>query len=169
MTETPEIILLVSFWLHMLATVAWIGGLAAVVFFIMPLASRMQDAETYAQTLTAVNQRLDVVGWLSLVVLVASGLFQMSANPNYEGFLAITNAWARAILIKHIVFFGMIAVSAYLTWGITPGLKRVALKKARSLEAPEETELLKRATRLIYLNLILGVIILVFTALARVA
>jgi uncharacterized membrane protein len=169
MTETPEIILLVSFWLHMLATVAWIGGLAAVVFFILPLARRTQDAEAYAQTLAAANRRLDVVGWLSLIVLVASGLFQMSANANYDGFLAVTNAWARAILIKHIVFFGMIAVSAALTWGITPKLKRVALKKARGLEVPEEPILLKRATRLIYLNLILGVIVLVFTALARIA
>ncbi|MBN2499480.1 MAG: CopD family protein [Anaerolineales bacterium] len=169
MTETPEIILLVSFWLHMLATVAWIGGLAAVVFFILPIAKRAQDADTYAQTLTAANQRLDVIGWLSLVVLVASGMFQMSANPNYEGFLAVTNAWARAILLKHIVFFAMIAVSAYLTWGITPGLKRVALKKARNLDAPEETKLLKRATVLIYLNLILGAVVLVFTALARIA
>jgi len=169
MTETPEIILLVSFWLHMLATVAWIGGLATVVFFILPAAKRTQNAEAYAQTLTEVNQRLDMVGWLSLIVLVASGLFQMSANPNYEGFLAVTNPWARAILLKHIVFFGMIGVSAYLTWGITPGLKRVALKKARGFDTPEEAVLLKRATRLIYLNLILGLVVLIFTALARIA
>jgi uncharacterized membrane protein len=169
MTETPEIILLISFWLHMLATVAWIGGLAAVVFYILPVARRSQDAAAYAQTVTAANQRLDVVGWLSLVVLVASGLFQMSANPNYAGFLAVTNNWARAILFKHIIFFGMVAVSAYLTWSITPGLKRVALKKARGVEVPEEARLLKRTTLLISLNLVLGVIVLAFTALARIA
>jgi hypothetical protein len=103
------------------------------------------------------------------MLLGASGLFQMSANPNYEGFLAITNTWAWAILFKHIIIFGMVVTSAILTWSITPGLQRAALKRARGLEAPETDRLQKSAVRLITFNLVLGMVVLVLTAVARIS
>jgi hypothetical protein len=55
----------------------------------------------------------------------------MSGNPNYEGLLAFENPWSAAILLKHIVFLLMIAVSAYLTWGVIPKLRRTILVQSK--------------------------------------
>ena len=107
--------------------------------------------------------------WISLLLLVGTGLFQMSANPNYQGFLAISNRWAAAILVKHLVFFVMVGVSAYLTWGLLPCLGRVALRQSRGLEAPEAEQLQRRETSLMRLNLVLGALVLALTAIARVS
>src|SRR3990172_11222963 len=112
--ETPTWALSMAYWLHMLATVVWLGGLAALILFVLPTARRNLEAQAYSRLVEKAQRRLDPLAWLSVVVLVGTGLFQMSASPNYEGYLAIRNRWAAAILIKHLVFFGMVAVSAYL-------------------------------------------------------
>ncbi|KAA3648236.1 MAG: hypothetical protein DWQ07_04365 [Chloroflexi bacterium] len=166
---TPEWVLWIAFWLHMLATVVWIGGLAALAILILPLARQSLDENAYATFLGRVHRRLDPIGWISIGLLTATGLVQMSANPNYDGFLAIDNPWASAILIKHILFFLMIGISAYLTWGLTPNLRRAALLRARGKDALDEARLKKQEEQLLYANLALGIFVLVLTAIARVA
>jgi uncharacterized membrane protein len=164
--STPNWALTLAFWIHMIATVAWIGSLATVAL-ILPVARRSMDSPAYADLLSNLQKRLDPVGWLSLVLLIATGMIQMSANPNYEGFLAIGNRWAAAILIKHLVIGGMIGVSAYLTWGVLPSLQRTALRRMRGQETPEVGTLQRREEFLLRLNLVLGLVVLALTAVAR--
>jgi uncharacterized membrane protein len=153
----------------MLATIVWIGGLAAAGLVTLPAIARLDDPAIRLNFLHSTQKRLDPLGWLSLAVLIATGLVQMSASEQYEGLLAFGNAWARAILLKHIVFFGMIGLSAYLTWGALPELSRAMLRTERGKGDPAEVEALFRKHRLIMVgNLLLGVIVLIFTALARV-
>ncbi len=163
----PVWALSLAYWLHMLATVTWIGGLAALTWLVLPAARRALQGTAYAEFLVSLQRRLDPLGWLSLLVLGGTGLFQMSASPNYKGFLAISNTWAAAILAKHLVFLAMTATSAVITWGLMPRLGRLALLQAHGKETPEAPRLLQQETRLLRLNLVLGVIVLALTALAR--
>ena len=156
-----------TYWLHMLATVVWIGGLAGLALLVLPAAQRVLDTGDFAQLLDAIQRRLDPTAWICLLVLVGTGLFQMSANPNYEGFLSVRNTWAAAIMIKHLVFLVMIGISAYLTWGLLPRLKRAALLQARGKDAPDKVMLHQQEVRLLNLNLILGALVLALTAIAR--
>jgi uncharacterized membrane protein len=166
---TPDWALTLIFWTHMLATVLWIGGLTVLLFVVLPLVNRILPAENRAVLLEQIQRRFDPISWGCLLLLVATGLFQMSANPNYQGFLAINNRWAAAILIKHLLFGVMIIVNAVLTWGVLPGLKRVALKRQKGIDAPEDASLRRRELFLLRLNFVLGVLILGMTALARIS
>lgn len=165
----PHWALLLSFWLHMLATVAWLGGLAALALFVLPTMRRSLAAGEYARWVTELNRRLDPIGWFSLGLLIFTGLLQMDSNPNYAGLLSISNSWALAICLKHMAFFGMIAVSGYLTWGVAPALRRAAIRRAKRKPDGQDERWLKRFQMLIWLNLALGLVVLVFTALARVS
>ena len=165
----PYWALSIVYWLHMLATVVWIGSLAALSLLFIPAAKKSLDPNAYANILQAVQRRLDPLGWLSLIVLVGTGMFQMSANPNYEGFLSITNRWAIVILLKHLVFLVMVVISAYMTWGIMPRLQRAALAQARGVDANDTNQLQRQEIIVLRLNLILGAIVLALTALARAA
>jgi uncharacterized membrane protein len=168
--STPTWALTLAYWFHMLATVVWIGGLSTLALLILPLAQRKLDQETLSVQLEGIQSRLDILGWFSLAVLTGTGLVQMSGNPNYEGLFEFSNLWSGAILIKHIVFGAMIVVSAYITWGVIPKLRRTVLYRQK-LQAEggvdELTPLLRTNRRMVYLNLSLGVIVLAFTALAR--
>jgi uncharacterized membrane protein len=161
----PSWALALSYWLHMLATVLWLGGLAAVVLLLHPAAQRLNAPERDALLETA-QRRLDPVGWFCLALLTGTGLIQMSASPQYEGFLSVTNSWAVSILLKHLVFFGMAGVSAYLTWFSLPELKRAVLKQSAG-KPVDIAPLQKRNLWLLRLNLFLGGIVLILTALAR--
>jgi uncharacterized membrane protein len=167
---TPTWALTLAYWFHMLATVVWIGGLSTLALLILPLAQRKLDEEAFSAQLEGIQSRLDILGWFSLAVLIGTGLVQMSGNPNYEGLFEFRNPWSAAILLKHIVFGGMIAVSAYLTWGVIPRLRRTVLyrTKIQIQSGPDDiASILKTNRRLVYLNLSLGIIVLAFTAAAR--
>lgn len=169
--ETPAWALSAAYWLHMLATVVWIGGLAGLALFVLPAARKALPVQSYASFLSAIQTRFDPLAWFSLLMLAGTGMFQMSASPNYGGFLAINNRWAAAILIKHILFFGMTGVSTYLTWGLLPQLRRLALRQSRlgpeAVSSEETLRLQRQEQRLMLANLVLGVLVLGLTAIAR--
>ncbi len=167
--DTPSWALWLAYWLHMLATVVWIGGLAALALFVLPAARRALDAPAYAAFLSGLQGRFDPLGWFSLAILAGTGMFQMSASPSYQGFLAVENLWAAAILVKHLFFFAMAGLSAYLTWGLMPKMRRLALRRAASgtLDEAEASRLAAQETRLLQLNLLLGILVLALTAIAR--
>ncbi len=171
MKEAPVLVMAFMYWLHMLATVTWIGGLASLALIVLPAAKRSLDANAYAALLGQIQTRLQQVGWLSLTVLGATGMFQMSASPHYSGFLAIENPWAVAIFGKHVAILVMVAVSVYSTWGLMPALRRLALLRVngKKIDASEELRLDRQERWLLWLNLALSLVVLAFTAWARVA
>jgi uncharacterized membrane protein len=170
--DTPGWALTLAYWLHMLATVVWIGGMAVLALFVLPASRRALPAEDYATLLGELRRRLDPWGWFSLVILLATGMVQMSASPFYSGFLAIDNRWAVAILLKHILFLAMAGLSAYMTWGILPRFQRLALRRAGAgpeAKTKDIQKLIKEEALLLRVNLALGVLILALTAIARAA
>jgi len=167
MSNIPLWVLTIAYWLHMLATTVWIGGIATLVLLVLPVAKEKLAPLDYANLLESLKRRLDPLAWLSLAVLLGTGMFQMSASPNYEGFLTIANSWSKAILVKHVLFLGVITVSAYLTWFLIPAQRRLALLRAKGKETPEAEGIKNRETWLQRVNLILAILILALTALAR--
>ena len=153
----------------MLATIMWVGGQAALTMLIRPAAKRKLGVEEFADFIPALNRRLNSIAWVSLATLTVTGLVQMSANQNYEGFLAIDNKWSQAMLLKHLTFAIIIAISAYLSWSLTPALQRAQLQSLRGTVQTVEQKLKRREIILISINLFLGIIVLAFTALARIA
>jgi uncharacterized membrane protein len=166
---TPDWALTLIYWTHMIATVVWIGGLSLVVFLIIPITTRSLPAGDQVIFYEQLQRKFDPVSWLCLLLLIGTGLFQMSANPNYQGFLDVSNRWAVAILIKHLLFGGMMVVNGILSWGVLPGLKNAALLRKKGFETPEEGRLRRREVLLLRVNFLLGILILGMTALARVS
>lgn len=158
-------VLALAYWLHLIATVLWIGGLTALGLLVIPAARRTLQPPDYSRLLAEIQKRLDPLGWFCLAVLAGTGMFQLSASPNYTGFLQIESTWGIAMLVKHGLFFSMAALSAYLTWGLLPALRRAALRQAK--DPAEAARLEQRNTQLLRLDLILSLLILALTALAR--
>jgi uncharacterized membrane protein len=159
-----------AYWLHMGATIVWIGGIFFQAAVLTPALSSASPSEDRARLLESVRRRFDPLAWLSLAVLIATGLTQMSASPNYMGFLAIDNLWSAAILSKHLVIGAMILVASYQTWVLYPQMSRMMLARAARAEVgPSAGRLGALQGRSTWLNLILAVVVLALTAVARTA
>lgn len=161
----PGWALSIAYWLHMVATVVWVGGLFFQAVVLAPALQRSLSPEDNANLLGRLRRRFVPLAWLSLAVLIATGLTQMSGNPNYEGFIQIHNRWSVAILAKHAVIGAMVLAAGYQTWVLAPRLERAAWKRATS-EADAEADG-RSYQRLTAVNIGLALIVLALTAIAR--
>lgn len=158
-------ILALSYWIHLLATVVWLGGLALMGLIAWPALQK--------ETLTA-NHWLDLqkrfTPWVnaSLIILLVTGFVQMTNDPNYEGFLDVSGTWAQAILVKHVAVGAMIVIGGYVQWRIHPAMERTALlvEKRPQLAEEERETLLRQEVRLLRLNMVCAAAVLLFTAIA---
>ena len=111
------------------------------------------------------RKRFQPLTWLSLVVLIVTGLFQMTADPHYEGMLQFNNSWSRAILLKHVAMAGMVICGVLLQWRVVPALERAGwLLERNHGDAAEWARLRCQEVRLARISVALGLLVLVFTA-----
>ncbi len=162
----PSWALALTFWIHLLATVTWIGSLVSITVLVMPAASRALDAGEHLILLDRIQKRFEPITWFSVSVLIVTGLFQMSVNPHYNGFLSTSGQWSLAILSKHALVATLIALSAVHTWDVLPTMRRVLLRKDKTAAADLE-KLQRREANLLRASLVLAALILLATGFAR--
>ena len=167
MTPPPAWVLALIYWLHLLATVMWVGSLAAISFLVLPAMKRTLNPETQLIFIEAMQKRFEPITWFSISLLVLTGLFQMSLNPHYDGFLSTSTQWSLAILAKHILGMIIVVVSAIQTWEVIPAIRRSILLSKKHDNALELDTLRRREINLVRINLGLAVLILLATAVAR--
>ena len=168
MTAPASWVMALIYWLHMLATVTWIGSLAAINLLVLPASHRTLKLVDQLSFISALQKRLEPLAWFSIGLLLATGLFQMSANPHYDGFLNTSTQWSLAILVKHSLGVIMVVVSAIQTWEVIPAIHRTLMKKERA-NPDDLAKLQRREVILLRVNLILSALILGATAFARAA
>jgi uncharacterized membrane protein len=166
-TAPPAWALALTYWLHLLATVTWIGSLAAISFLVLPAMQRSLSPDTQLVFIEAMQKRLEPIAWFSMSMLVLTGLFQMSVNPHYDSFVSISTQWSVAILAKHLLGIIMVVVSAIQTWEVIPAIRRAILKSKKSQNSEELESLRRREIRLLRINFGLSILILLATSFAR--
>ena len=169
MFQTNQI-LAISLFFHLLATLIWVGGLLITSILVWPEARHtlQQTPELYA-LLGRIRKRFTPLSNFSLVLLIVTGLTQMSLDTNYEGFLNFANTWSVVILVKHLVIGGMILVGIILQYGVFPALERISMmiEHGKGDKSGDEWRTLRqREVRLTWINVILGLCVLALSAYA---
>jgi uncharacterized membrane protein len=158
-------LLALSYWIHLLSTIVWLGGMALMAVVAWPALRKgtLADNQWFAL-------QKQFMPWadVSLVLLLFTGFVQMTSDPNYNGFLAVDSVWAWAMLLKHIAFVGMVVITAYVQFVLYPSMDRLSLaaQKRPQLAASEQAKLNQREIRMLRLNLLCAALILLFTAVA---
>ena len=167
MPAVPDWAITLTFWIHFLAAVTLVGSLVATSILVLP-AVRTLDLVDQLNLIATIQKRMEPTAWFSLSVLIVTGLFQMSVNVHYNGFLSVSNQWTIALLTKHILVIALIVVSAVQTWDVLPSIRRLLLRKDKASQ-DEALKLQIREAWLLRVNLILAILILGATAFLRTA
>ena len=138
-----------------------------IVILVVPAARTLEPIDQL-NLIANIQKRMEPTAWFSLSLLIVTGLFQMSINIHYNGFLSVSNQWTIAILVKHILVVTMIVVSAVQTWDVLPTIRRLLLRKDKASQE-EALKLQGREAWLLRANLILAILILGATAFMRAA
>lgn len=154
-----------SYWIHLLATVVWFGSLVLMGLAAWPARQRGAVVDN---SWLALQKRLTPWANVSLILLLITGFVQMTNDANYNGFLAIDSVWAWAMLVKHVAFGVLAAVTVYLQFGLYPAIDRLALlaEKRPNLAQAEQVKLDQREKQMLGLNLASAALILFCTAVA---
>jgi uncharacterized membrane protein len=167
MTPPPAWALTLVYWLHFIGTVVWVGSLTAITILVLPAMKRALDSNAQLVLIEAIQSRFEPIAWFSISLLILTGLFQMSVNPHYDGFLSTSTQWSLAILAKHLLGVIMVVVSAIQTWEVFPAIRRAILLSKKTKNTDEVERLRRREIRLLQINVFVAILILGATAVAR--
>jgi uncharacterized membrane protein len=158
-------ILAISYWIHLLATAVWLGGMSLMAVVALPA---LRKGTLTENQWFALQRRFLPWADVSLVLLLFTGFLQMTNDPNYNGFLAVDSVWSWAILLKHIAFIGMVVIIAYVQFVLYPGMERMRLlgEKRPLLAVSEQAKLSRREVLMLRLNLLCAGLVLLCTAVA---
>lgn len=116
-----RMVYLANVYAHILAAMVWIGGSAFIALVIAPLMRRRAGADNSA--LRAAALRFRTVGWISLAVLVATGMGNLALRGIGLSDLltgaAFRGSAGHALACKLILVAIMLAISGFhdFRWG----------------------------------------------------
>jgi uncharacterized membrane protein len=150
---TPILIAL-SYWLHALATVVFLGHFVLLAVLYLPALADNPAA------LSTISKRSRWWLYASLLVFILTGVYLMFVDPGYLGIGNFNNFWSVMMLVKHLLIVGMIGMGFWFN----------AILRVGSLMNSNTGAVQAVARFRWYVNAmaICGVMVLLFTALAQV-
>ena len=149
---TPILIAL-SYWLHALATVVFIGHFVLLAVIYLPTLA------DHPAALSAISKRSRWWMYASLLVFILTGVYLMFVDPSYLGIGNFNNFWSVMMLVKHLLIVGMIGMGFWFN----------AIMRLGSLMNSNTGAVQAVARFRWYVNAmaICGVLVLLLTALAQ--
>jgi len=116
-----RMVYLANVYVHILAAMAWIGGSAFIALVLAPLMRR--SGGTHDAALRAAALRFRTVGWISLAVLVATGMGNLAVRgiglADVLRGAAFRGSAGHALGCKLILVVAMLGISGFhdFRWG----------------------------------------------------
>ncbi len=147
-----QFLISLSYWLHALATVVFIGHFILLAGIYIPVLSRNGPA------LSEVSRRSRPWMYVSLIVFAITGTYLTFVDPNYMGIGNFGNLWAVMMLVKHILIVVMIGMGFWFN-----AIMRVG--PMMSSNNPEQA--VARFQNYVNVMAVCGVLVLLLTAIAQ--
>ena len=165
------VILSLSHFLHLLATVVWIGGMVMILLVILPGArSAIESAPMVSRLMKEITKRFTPLVNISILVLIVTGIVIAHHEKNFTGFLDFSNPWNAIMFLKHFFVALMVIIHFYRGLVLNPKIGRLSSQVNESQVAPslssQVVNLQRFSLNLIKTNLVLGLIVLLLTSIS---
>jgi len=107
-----QYLIVLSNWLHALATVVLIGHYSLLALIYWPALSA-PAAPDLGRWLLRAGERAQPYLSGAVLVFIATGTLLMLVDDQYLGLGAIDNAWSWLLIIKHVLVLGLIALAIF--------------------------------------------------------
>ncbi len=120
-----------SLWVHLLAAVAWVGGMIFVGLVLVPVTRGLSDQALRFELTGKVGVRFKYLGWVAIALLLATGLYNAVVRISSWEVLFGTG-YGRTLLLKVALALVMVALSAVHDFYLGP---RVIARAASARES----------------------------------
>jgi uncharacterized membrane protein len=151
---TPILISL-SYWLHALATVIFIGHFVLLATIYLPVLARAKNGTA----LSAISKRSRPWMYTALIVFMVTGIYLTFVDANYLGIGNFGNFWAVMMLVKHLIIVGMIGMGFWFN---------AILHIGPMMSSNDPEQAINRFRTYVNVMAICGILVLLLTALAQV-
>lgn len=146
----------ISTWLHILATIVMIGYYLFANLIYMPVFERRMNADAFRDLLEQISTRLRPYFGGSLLIFLITGTHLMLINKDYQGLgIFFGNPWSVLIVVKQalvLAFLALAFISERAFMGQISDQKPAALKNFH---------------RALNINMVLGMVIILLTSFAQ--
>ena len=149
-------LVVLSVWLHALATIVMIGHYLFASLIYLPILEQQMQSNALRDLLEQVSARLRLLFGGSLLIFLVTGTHLMMINEDYLGLgNFFGNSWSILIIVKHVL------VVAFLALAI------VAERNYVGKISDDKPEILQRYRLSLYGNMALGMLIILLTSIAQ--
>ena len=152
-------------WLHLAATVTWLGAMATNMLVLMPVAREALEPPVMGRFMGLFMKKFRPLVYRCIIALVVTGVIMMLLNRHYLGAFALGNLWTWMLLIKHILIIVMVAMVVYAFEVLAP---RVG-KAAAAGPSPQLAQLQNLQMRIAAAGLVLALLVLLLTGIITAA
>ena len=150
-----EFVFAIVIFLHDLFTAVWIGGLITLGITVLPSVKTVLGMGPQTKKLMdAIQKRLSVLVYVSIVGLVLTGLLLSNRSPAFQGLFSFANTYSTVLSLKHVLVLAMIAVAL---------LRSLVFGRRSEPPAPTQEKL---KVGLLFLNIALGIGVLLLSGFA---
>lgn len=147
-------------WIHLLAAVAWIGGMFANFFVYLPAVRSVLDPPVIGKLMGTVMKRFKVMIYISMGILLITGMILSFTGEETLGYSALERNRSVLILGKVILYVVMSVLAIIAFESLAPGVARLAQKgPSPKLARKQRTQI-----RFAVTGFILGIIVLALSA-----
>ncbi len=155
-------------YLHILAAVAWVGGMLFFTLVLVPLLRRPQGVANATELVHLVGRRFRSIGWACIVVLIVSGVLLLGFRAQGAAGIFTAAFWASSfgsiLAIKISAIIALVAMSAIHDFWVGPKatqLSRIDRNTADAISMRRWAGWLGRANLAIALGIIALAVLLV--------
>lgn len=164
-------ILSLSHFLHLMATVIWIGGIMMILLVILPGAKEsLESALMTKRLMKEITKRFTPMANISILVLIVTGIFIAYYEKKFTGLLDFNTLWNTVMFLKHFFVALMVIIHFYRGLMLNPRIGRLSSKinesKVTSPLSSRVQRLQKFSLDLVKVNLVLGMIVLMMTGIS---
>lgn len=152
---------LIRDFLHLLATVTWIGGMIYINLALMPAMTAI-DPPQRGKLMGAAGKRFAILAWSSVFVLLITGYMKTPDGMLFE----TSTAYGLTLTVKHFAILVMMIVGIYISMVIVPQMGKLA-PKPNAPPSPDFIKAQKSLPVLSIANMVLGIVVLFCVALLR--
>jgi len=149
-----------SVWLHIVAACLWVGGMLFLVLVLVPALKTLPDRQLAVQLVRDTGRRFRLVGWVTLGVLVVTGLTNLWARGIQWDILRTPDFWqgtfGSVLAFKVGTVLLILAMSAVHDFSLGP---RASAALRANPESPDALRLRRLATWFGRVNLLLALVV----------
>jgi len=159
MENYPALMMSLDF-LHLMATVAWIGGMFFNFLVVMPSVNKALEPAAAGKFMGLMFKRVRIIVYVSLLVLFITGIPLKIGSGHYVAIINFETWWETISFIKH-VFVALLALFAMYNFEILiPKVSKLAMQGP----SPELINLKKRQKMLGGISFLFAIIIILLSA-----